>query len=495
MVKQVNGMGHKTGRNDACPCGSGNKYKKCCMATEMSSVSNVINVDFKWRQLRQLEGTVVDKLLHYTTQELSEDVAKQALVDCFSEDLPEGIDESLLIENFFPPWFLFNWVPFDDFGLERFDGEQTIAHNYLKAHRNRLNSQETLFIEAMDQSYYSFYSVLQVEVEKSLLVKDILLGTMHTLKERQGTYQLKRGDIIFTRILTLDGQSISIGMAPFIVPANYQTDLIDFRKWLVEENDGVALTPETLRDEFDEVLLSYFFDIMKITFNKPLPTLMNTDGELLQLSKSYFKLTVAPEEALSCLLPLTLEDDPEKFLEEAIKDKSGKIKQVKFPWLQKGNRKHKSWDNTVFGHITVEQGRLILETNSQERAQRGTKLLSRYLGDAISFQQTLIETPEQKMKSLPIANPEKDEESQRLLKSPEVREHFKAMAKEHWENWFDEPIPMLEDKTPREAVKTKDGKERLEALLLLYERYDLEKGDNVFKADIGYLRRELCLEP
>ncbi len=183
-------MRNKTGRNDACPCGSGKKYKKCCMKTEMSSVSNVLDVDFKWRQLRQLEGTVIDKhLIPYATQELSEDFAKQALADFLPEELPEGMDMSILVNNFFQPWFLFNWVPFEDFGLKRFDGEKTIADNYLQTYGNRLNGQESLFIEAMCQSYYSFYSVLQVEVEKSLTVKDILLGTMHTLKERQGTYQ------------------------------------------------------------------------------------------------------------------------------------------------------------------------------------------------------------------------------------------------------------------------------------------------------------------
>jgi preprotein translocase subunit SecA len=26
--------GNKTGRNDPCPCGSGKKYKKCCMLKE-----------------------------------------------------------------------------------------------------------------------------------------------------------------------------------------------------------------------------------------------------------------------------------------------------------------------------------------------------------------------------------------------------------------------------------------------------------------------------
>ena len=26
--------GHKVGRNDPCPCGSGKKFKKCCMAKQ-----------------------------------------------------------------------------------------------------------------------------------------------------------------------------------------------------------------------------------------------------------------------------------------------------------------------------------------------------------------------------------------------------------------------------------------------------------------------------
>ncbi len=95
---------------------------------------------------------------------------------------------------------------------------------------------------------------------------------------------------------------------------------------------------------------------------------------------------------------------------------------------------------------------------------------------------------------IPKTNPEDDEESAKLLELPEVQEQLKAIAQEHWKSWFDESIPALENKTPREAAKTKDGRERLEALLLQYERYDSEKSDNVFKADINYLRRELCLD-
>ena len=113
-------MGHKTGRNDPCPCGSGNKYKKCCMKTEISSNSNIVEVDFKWHRLRKLEGTVIDNhLVPYVTQELPEDVVKRALADCFPEDLPEEVDERILLDHFFQPWLLFNWVPSHDFELKR----------------------------------------------------------------------------------------------------------------------------------------------------------------------------------------------------------------------------------------------------------------------------------------------------------------------------------------------------------------------------------------
>lgn len=488
-------MNHKIGRNDACTCGSGRKYKKCCMEIEKSFVTNAAPVDFQWLQLRQLEGTIVDQyLLPYATQELPEDIMHCALANFILEDLPESLDKHVLFQYFFLPWFLFNWIPADKFGLKHFNAQKTVAQNYMSVHKERLNSQEKRFIETMSQSYYSFYSVLDVEIEQSLLVKDILLGTTHTIKERQGTHQLKRGDIVLSRILTFDNTSIFIGMAPFVIPARYNTILIDFRKWLIEENNGEVLSAKVLRDEFDGVVLDYFFDIMKILFDNSLPILSNTDGELIQFTKSYFKLEIAPEEALNQLLPLTLEENVDEFLQEAKKDKSGKIKQIEFPWLKKGNKKIKSWDNTVLGHITLEQGRLILEANSQERTQRGKKLLNKYLGKTVLFQKTLIETPEQKVKASPNSKSKKDKESSILRESPEVQEQLKSMAQAHWENWFDESIPALKNKTPREATKTKNGRERLEALLLEYENYDLKQADNIFKADIPYLRKELGLD-
>lgn len=485
-------MRETVGRNDTCPCGSGRKYKKCCM---VRTLANPNILDFEWRKLRKLEGAVFDQhLIPYAWEELPNVILKQAIEDCLPEDLPEALEKELLFNNFFIPWFLFNWIPLDDFGVDQFEPDMTIAQNYKKYHEKELNSIERHFLEAMNQGYYSFYCVLNVEPEKLLVIKDILLGTTHNIKERQGTYHLKRGDVIFTRILTLDGQSIFVGMAPFIIPPDYHNDLIDFRKWLVEENDHKRLSPDVLRDEFDMELLDYFFDIMRSAFNRPMPTLVNTDDELLQFSKSQFKLSAAPEEALNCLLPLTLSKDPKEFLNDAERNESGEISRISFPWLKKGNKRHKDWANTVMGNVTIGEGRLTLETNSEKRTQRGKKLLIKYLGNVIYFQQTLIESPEQKLQSL-STSPDTTQEDDHLLELPEAQEQIQVMAKGHWESWFDEPIPALDGKTPRETAKTEEGRERLEALLLLYERHDLKRGDdNLWKADIHYLRTELALD-
>ena len=194
------------------------------------------------------------------------------------------------------------------------------------------------------------------------------------------------------------------------------------------------------------------------------------------------------------LLPLALSDDAEEFLHEAKRTKSGEIKQVAFPWLKKGNKQHKNWDNTVMGHVTVEQERLTLETNSEKRTKKGKKLLSKHLGEAIHFQQTQTETTEQKLKTMPLSTVQEKEDFN-LLESPEAQEQIKAIAKAHWNEWFDKSVSVLDNKTPRQAAKTADGQEKLEALLMLYERHDLENsGHNIMKADIPYLRAELALD-
>jgi hypothetical protein len=454
------------------------------------------NSDKEWTALRSLEGKVIhNHLLPYVMQELGEYCLKFAAAEFFPEDLQDSIEIEMFIDNFLIPWVLFDWIPLDDFGLENFNPKISLAQNYLLLNGDRLNKSEQLFIEKMNQTHHSFYAILEVTLHKSILVKDIMLSTTHLVKENIGTEQLKRGDILFGRLLTFENQSIFVGMAPMILPTDCYIDLLDFKKWLTEENDNISLTPEVLGKEFDTVMREEFFDIVGRVNNRPSPTLVNTDNELIQFTTTYFELSLPVEQTLEQLVPLTMRKNPDEILKNAKRTKSGKITKIEFPWLRKGNNTHKDWDNTIMGHITIKQNKLILETNSEKRAQKGKKLLSKYLGRAITFEKSIIESIDQKMKSLP--NNESQNSSQvtkELMNQPEVQEQLQLMAKAHWEEWFDQNIPALNNQSPRQAAKTSDGRERLEALLLQYERHDQKVGDHPLKADIQYLKSQLELE-
>lgn len=463
----------------------------------LAPTSKITSIDFEWRRLRQLETKVFDDhLIPYLTHTLPKRVLETAIADLacsISEDLVDTINMDWLFEQFTIPWSLFNWVSSKRLRINQFNPDLTVSENYLLIHGEKLNKQEKRFITEMNRSFYSFYSVLNVEKDQSLKVKDILLGASHTVKERQATHTLKRGTILFGRLLTLDKQTIFIGLAPVTIPSDFHSELLNFKDWLMKENQRKPLSQKALRHTFRLDLLDCFFDILSVAYNRPKPTLVNTDNELLQLSTSYFKLSLSPEETLKKLLPMTLSENPDEFLDEAKKTKEGKIQSIQCTWLTAGNKKHQSWETTVHGHIVIEKNKLTLAANSIERTDRGKTLLKKYLGNAISFQQTHIESPEQKMKSAPQVGHNKNEQEE-LLKLPEVQEKIKEMAKAHWDNWFDQSIPMLDDKTPRQAAKTKKGRERLDALFMHYEVTDKEKSNNLFSADVNYLKLHLGLE-
>ena len=68
------------------------------------------------------------------------------------------------------------------------------------------------------------------------------------------------------------------------------------------------------------------------------------------------------------------------------------------------------------------------------------------------------------------------------MQHPEVQEHMAEMFGRHWESWVDQEIPALGGKSPKDAVKTADGREAVEALLKDAER---GRGQDPFTAEVN----------
>ncbi len=101
-------MVNKIGRNDPCSCGSGKKYKYCCITNAFSLPKG--SSDLAWQKVREIEGAVVDNhLRQYVSQLGSDELIPHALADFGFDELPETMDKEVIFNQFFIPWMLFSW--------------------------------------------------------------------------------------------------------------------------------------------------------------------------------------------------------------------------------------------------------------------------------------------------------------------------------------------------------------------------------------------------
>ncbi|MEJ2229313.1 MAG: hypothetical protein P8Y67_14060, partial [Alphaproteobacteria bacterium] len=158
-------------------------------------------------------------------------------------------------------------------------------------------------------------------------------------------------------------------------------------------------------------------------------------------------------------------------LADATLDAESNVTRVRFSWKKRGNKKHASWDNTVLGWIEIDGGRLTADVNSEARAKATKKKIEKILGKGVHYRASEIQSLEKMLADERTSGASTDfKESQELAEDPEVREMISEMMARHWDDWVEQPIPMLSNRTPMEAVKDPDGREKVEAIIIQAER-------------------------
>jgi hypothetical protein len=237
------------------------------------------------------------------------------------------------------------------------------------------------------------------------------------------------------------------------------------------------------------------------------PQLANTDGDPMVPQKLYFNID-SPDRAFHHFKTLAEGWNETELLESAtIKD--GLIVEAEIPWLGGSEEARKRLGGPVLlGLLKIDGNRLVVEVNSKQRAQTIQRLVEERLGNTAMYKTTLIEPIESRVQETWKASAAgvTHSQSRNTLDvtdsdfisfddaQPELQAMMAQINKQHWESWFDLPVPALNDMTPRDAAKTEEGRELLESLLLLYENYQHNPSDNITNPDIPALRRELGME-
>jgi hypothetical protein len=453
----------KIGRNDPCPCGSGKKFKKCCMREDIVTSSKELH----YRRLSEAYDRLFERLGMYAEVAMGKSATQAALREYLLLDPGMEPEEETLQRQIplFLPWFFFNWENGSRSGLKARGKGRTVAELYAEDKGHLLGELDRRIIDAVNRTPYTFYEVLTAESGKGIHMQEVFMGQEISVEERRGSSYVKPGDVVFGRAVVVDDVGMIVGLSTHIIPPRYKPGLLEFRKRMGKNR---PLTCEFLR-KWEPEIRKVYLEIDRSLFTPP--QLCNTDGDPLEFHKLVYEIDSA-EDAFAQLAPLCVTETAGDLRHSAEKGPDGRIVRAEIFWNREGHKMSAAMTNTLLGNILIEPRRLTVTVNSLGRAKTIREEIESRLAKGARFrldeiQDTRAMLGEFSQQSFGPGIPA-DEDA--LMQNPEVRRQVVEVIKKHWEGWADTKIPALGGRTPRRMVKTKDGREAVEALLADAER-------------------------
>ena len=446
----------KIGRNDPCPCGSGKKYKKCCLKTGPDPLN------YMKEKLQRFHDRIIPEILRHSEKVFDPMAPVAALEEFFCWPEEEEQIDIEYHEPIFFPWFLFKWRidPNDNEHDLTGPKDQTVVESYLQTRGSKLDPGEREYLEAFGAAPFSFFEVTDVKPGKSISLRDLLLDTTYLVLEKSGSLSIKKGQVVFCSVVQTGGICMlgGLGMIPF--KPSSKIGILALRERML--NAAGSITAETL-EEYDIELRAIYHDLFMAETTAP--ALCNTDGE--KLSFHTLKYTISsPQRVFDALKNLTSGfATEEELLESAEFDQNGHLLRVEIPWLVPKNDMHAGLENTVNGRLFINGSEMTCEVNSAERAERLRGIIEQKLPvEDAKYEITAIQSAESMMKDAPPSDT-RDMDDEELMQQPEIRAQIKEMMRKHWEAWPDMELPALNGRTPRQAVQTELGRKQVSALL------------------------------
>jgi hypothetical protein len=475
------------GRNDPCPCGSGRKFKHCCLRTFDDEAA-------ARTRLRTAEGVLVPALFAYAADQFGDEFFAQAWEEFFLWDsVPDDVGESREFGTTFDPFFVFSFVP-DPAADDLPSGWPTepLALHVLHQEVESCPDFHREFIVQACASPPSFFVVESTAPGRSIDLRDILTGRRLHVLEQSASGTLRAGDLTFTRVVTAGGASIMIGASPWVIPPAWHLRVLDIREQLHSRR---LPTVDELRD-YELEIREFYHQVIDAIQHPSLPSLQNTDGDPIELTTMTYELDVTTADAVERLRPLaTLRG--EAHIDGEVYDDAGAVTAAELTWIKAGNRQHKDWDNTTLGTLRLNGARLVVEINSVRRRNRIAKEIAKRFRQTATLVETKVTDLMKELETRRAHGEERHETATSRSPTPERTPELEALeaelARKHWDAWIDTKVPALGNRTPRQAAKTARGRERLTALLADAARA-AERSPSVVSAEIEALRRRLGLE-
>jgi len=477
----------KIGRNDFCPCGSGKKYKHCCMALVAPTPEQQV-----WRRLRdELQG-LPKAMLEFTLENYGGEALDEAWQSFyFPAGEEEGrFDPESILTPMFLTWLLHGWEPApDETGLvdpALSEVRPTVA--FLARRGQRLSPLLRDYLGACLDSPLCFYEVEQCRPGQGFRLRDVFTGSVREVFEASASRSARNGDMLYAQVVSVAGIHVLEALSPIKLPPICKIDLIEQRERMRAPDGSI---PADYASRWELELHGLFLGLTLPLLDPKMPVLQNTDGEPLELRRLRFEVD-SGEQAFAKLSSLQVDVPAEHRGRAAERDAGGRLLRAEFAWARLGNALHPEWENTVLGNIVIADGQLTVEVNSRERARQFRQIIAERLGDAARF--CADEAPSSVPEPTDVgAADEATPHGPGVVDTPEAKAAVAHMLAKHYANWAEIPMPALGGRTPMAAMADAGGREQVEVLVDHVERASLRM-DVPGLADIFLkLRRRLGL--
>jgi hypothetical protein len=446
-----------TGRNEACPCGSGRKYKQCC--GNGGDRRNALAAS-------RARDSALAKLLTFAFHPAfdSDHAVAEVLFwgnlirDAANPDF-EWVLESEDATIKYNTWFLLDWEA---------EESDTVIDLFLDESDARLTAEERDFLERLSLASLRLYEVEAVEPGVGAHLIDLWTGTRLFVIERTATREMVSWDLLGARVAPdgLGGNVFEGGL--YLYPIESKEEVLrHFRRLYRRHHRRFPLDDSGVFFRKHGAVFHHLW-LNLVIFPEP-PEVVTSEGDPLVFCRSVFDTEEA--DAIRELLAAQ-------------------------PEIRRSNDGTLVWESNgaVAGSWSIEGKRVMLETTSHERATRGRQWLEALAGDRVRYRATALETIEQTIDELRRHRPRPaalEQEEPPVEETGAVRELYDR----HYQSWLDRPLPALANRTPRDAAGSRLWRRKLVDILKRFENMTQRAALHGRQPyDFQWIWRELRLE-
>jgi hypothetical protein len=425
------------GRNQPCPCGSGKKFKRCHLNAATSGSPKAA--------LHARDERVVTDVLAFGARRFGADAIARGVKDTFGA---RAVSRQLV-----DPLLVYGWPV---------AGKPLAAH-FLHAQRARVDADERTWIELQLATCLSMWEILRVEHGKGVDAVDLLTGERCFVHEVMGSEVLVARDAILARVVVHDDVAVFCGIHESMLgPLAADEVLAGFRASGLARGDWSAAVR----------LIELWHEQLSAAERKrasPMK-LANTDGHEVATIEDHFAL------ARGALEPVF---DKLAALDGVLVDERDR-KGARLTFTRAGNATNAWWTNTVLGSARLTPTRLIVSSNSIERADA----LAARVREVVDRLATWKKRTREELPAMLGG--------ESLVIDAQAVASPAASMTDAFRAWLDSPIPTLGGRSPRDAVRDEAGRRCVHVMLKDMENRHARKP--VDDVDPARLRRELGLD-